>query len=60
MDQIMVRLDPADNPGVGDKVVLLGHSGEERISAEEIASRWETINYEITCGLSARVPRLYR
>jgi alanine racemase len=59
MDQIMVRLDPADNPGVGDKVVLLGHSGEERISAEEIASRWETINYEVTCGLSARVPRLY-
>ncbi|MGD8604337.1 MAG: alanine racemase [Anaerolineales bacterium] len=60
MDQIMVRLDPAANIGVGEEAVVLGQSGQERISAEEIASRWGTINYEVTCGLSARVPRLYR
>ena len=60
MDQIVVRLDPAAHIGVGEKVVLLGKSGENHISAEEIASCWGTINYEVTCGLSARVPRLYR
>lgn len=59
MDQIMVQLDHLPNVSVGEQVVLLGSSGEERISAEEIASRWGTINYEVTCGLSARVPRLY-
>lgn len=59
MDQIMVRLEPDFNVNVGEQVVLLGESGGDRISAEEMASRWGTINYEVTCGLSARVPRIY-
>jgi alanine racemase len=59
MDQIMVRLDSETDLALGQEVVLLGSSGEDRISAEEIASCWGTINYEVTCGLSARVPRLY-
>lgn len=42
---------------VGDEVVLLGRRGEERVLAEELARRLGTINYEITCGLGARVPR---
>jgi alanine racemase len=59
MDQIMVRLDPDWDLSTGEQVVLLGESGDDRISMEEIASRWGTINYEVTCGLSARVPRVY-
>ncbi len=59
MDQIMVRLDHLPGSAVGAAVVLLGSSGEEQISAEEIATRWGTINYEVTCGMSARVPRIY-
>jgi len=39
--------------------VLIGAQGEERILCEEVAARLDTINYEVTCGLSARVPRRY-
>jgi alanine racemase len=42
---------------LGDDVVLIGAQGAEQITAEDLARRIDTINYEITCGLSARVPR---
>jgi alanine racemase len=42
---------------VGDTVVLIGAQGDERITAEELARRIGTINYEITCELLPRVPR---
>ena len=41
----------------GDEAVLIGAQGEEAILAEEVAARLGTINYEVTCGISARVPR---
>jgi alanine racemase len=59
MDQLMVQLDTVPEAKVGDEVVLLGDQGDEYIRAEEIAERWETINYEVVCGLGARVPRVY-
>ncbi len=59
MDQIMLQLDAVPEARAGDEVVLIGAQGEERITAEEIAGRWGTINYEVTCGLAARVNRLY-
>ena len=37
--------------------MLIGAQEDERILAEELARRLGTINYEITCGISARVPR---
>jgi alanine racemase len=43
----------------GEPAVLIGAQGRERISAEEVARRLATINYEVTCALSARVPRAY-
>jgi alanine racemase len=39
--------------------VLIGVQGAERILAEEWARRLGTINYEVTCGISARVPRVH-
>ncbi len=57
MDQCMVRL-PALLP-LGTEVVLIGRQGNQVISAEEVAVRWDTNNYEVVTGLSARVPRLY-
>jgi alanine racemase len=57
MDNVTVALGPDTDVRVGDEVVLIGRQGEERILAEEVARRLGTINYEITCGLSARVPR---
>ena len=59
MDQCMVQLDTVPDVRPGDEVVLIGSQGEERISAEEVAECWGTINYEVTCGITSRVPRLY-
>ena len=42
----------------GERAILIGTQGSERITAEEVARRLETINYEITCGLTPRVARL--
>jgi alanine racemase len=60
MDNLTVDLGAEPVATVGEEVVLLGPSGEQRISAEEWARRLETINYEITCGIAPRVPRLER
>ncbi|TFH35686.1 MAG: alanine racemase [Anaerolineales bacterium] len=59
MDQIMVNLDSLPEAQAGDEVVILGSQVGVRIRAEDIASRWGTINYEVTSGIAARVPRLY-
>ena len=56
MDQMMVAV-PAGTQ-VGSEVVLIGTQGNHRISAEEIAERLHTINYEVTTSLSERIPRL--
>ena len=57
MDNITVDLGPGTPVAVGDPVVLIGAQEGERILAEELAQRLDTINYEVTCGISARVPR---
>jgi alanine racemase len=43
----------------GSEAVLIGARGEQRITAEEVALRTNTINYEVTCALTRRVPRVY-
>jgi alanine racemase len=62
MDNVAVDLgpDPAAMQLCGAHAILIGGSGEARITAEELARRLDTINYEITCGLSRRVARAYR
>ncbi len=62
MDQILLDCGAADRPfarrvAVGDAVVLLGNQGDERITPWDWATRLDTISYEITCGISNRVPR---
>jgi len=54
-------LDITDVPGavVGDEVVIIGRQGNEMITAEEMAAELETISYEVFCGWSSRVPRIY-
>jgi alanine racemase len=61
MDSITVDLgtDPAAEQLQGLPVVLIGHQGEERITAEEVAKRLDTISYEIACGLTRRLERRY-
>ena len=63
MDQIVVDCGPIDGPGAhverGDEVVLLGTQGDETIAPWDWARRLDTIAYEITCGISKRVPRRF-
>ncbi len=59
MDLSMMQLEPVPGAEVGDEVVLIGSQGDETITAEQVADRWDTINYEVTCGISQRVPRLF-
>jgi alanine racemase len=60
MDQILVDCGPDADVALGDVAVLLGRQGGEEISAWEWADRTGTIAYEVVCGMSARVPRVYR
>ena len=57
MDNLTVDLGLETEVEPGDEAVLIGTQGEEAILAEEVAVRLGTINYEVTCGISARVPR---
>lgn len=57
MDNLTVDLGPETAVEPGDEAVLIGPQGEDSIRAEEIAQRLGTINYEVTCGISARVQR---
>jgi alanine racemase len=61
MDSITVELgtDALALDERGETAILIGIQGSERITAEEVARRLDTINYEITCALTPRVPRLY-
>jgi alanine racemase len=49
-------------PGVAlnDRVTLIGTDDQLSLSAEEVAQTAGTLSYEITCGISSRVPRQYR
>ncbi len=58
MDNLTIDLGPETDVEPGDEAVLIGRQGEERILAEEVARRLETINYEVTCAISPRVPRV--
>jgi alanine racemase len=57
MDQCMVDLG-RDSAEIGTEVVLIGQQGRARITADEIAAKLGTINYEVTCMISDRVPRI--
>ena len=59
MDQFLVEVGRDAPVGFGERVVLLGRQGDERITAEELARIVGTINYEVTCSLTARVKREY-
>jgi alanine racemase len=59
MDQCMINVTGVDQVELEDEVLLLGRQGNAVITAEELAKQLGTINYEITCMISHRVPRVY-
>ena len=60
MDMIMTDVTKVRGVSIGDEAVLIGRQGSERITAEEIAEKTSTINYEVTCSISSRVPRVVK
>lgn len=59
MDQFMVDVSEVPDAEVGTEVTLLGADGNERITAEELGTLSGRFNYELVCGISRRVPRVY-
>lgn len=59
MDQITVDVTHLPPLSVGEEAVLFGKQGQAEISVDEIAQKLNTINYEVVCGISPRVPRVY-
>jgi alanine racemase len=59
MDNVTIDLGPETDVEPGDPAVLIGAQDSKRILCEEVAERLGTINYEVTCGISPRVPREY-
>ncbi len=59
MDNVTLDLGPSPHVAVGERVTVIGSDGQERQTAEQLARAIGTINYEVVCGISARVPRAY-
>jgi alanine racemase len=59
MDNITLDLGGEPLVGIGDVATIIGSDGAERQTAEQLAQRIGTINYEVVCGISKRVPRVY-
>src|SRR5208282_4605310 len=59
MDLTIVDVSHIREVAVGDEVILIGGSGSKSVDAVELARLCESVPYEILCGLSQRVPRVY-
>ncbi len=59
MDSCMVDVTGVPDVAVGDEVTIIGSDGDAVLPVEELAAMEGTIPYEILCGISARVPRLF-
>ena len=60
MDQTMIDIGHLKGVRIGDEVVLIGKQGRNEIRSEKLARLAETIAYEFICGISNRVPRIYK
>ena len=66
MDQAMFEVDlrvygnrKRLDPQIGDEVIVLGRQGDSIVTADDMANKLGTINYEILTGFSQRLPRIY-
>jgi alanine racemase len=60
MDMLMVDVTRVPDVSVGEPATLIGSDGDESITIDQIAGWADTASYEILCGISKRVPRIYR
>ena len=59
MDWVTIDITDVGDADVGTPVTIIGSDRDAAIKAEDIAAILSTISYEVTCGISARVPRLF-
>jgi alanine racemase len=59
MDWTIIDVTDVADVAIGDAVTLIGRDGDKAVTAEELAGYADTISYEITCGISSRVPRRF-
>ena len=59
MDQTLVAVPDGLPVAVGDEVALIGRQGDAQVTADDWATWLDTINYEVTTAITARVPRVY-
>lgn len=59
MDQLMLDVSEAGNVKEGDYITVIGKDGSESITADELAAKNGTVNYEMICAIGERVPRFY-
>jgi alanine racemase len=59
MDQCMIDITDIDGVNIGDEVILIGEDENNKFTADTIADLIGTINYEVLCMISKRVPRVY-
>ncbi|MFN3301712.1 MAG: alanine racemase [Patescibacteria group bacterium] len=60
MNLMMVEVTKIPNVKIGDEVVLIGKQGKEEITAEEIAEKIKSINYEVVTRINLLLPRFYK
>ena len=59
MDQMMVDVTEIDEAAFMDEVVLVGKSGREEITVDDLSALSGRFNYEFLCDLDKRIPREY-
>lgn len=59
MDLTMLDVGAVPDVAVGDEAVIFGRQDGEALSVDDLAAELGTINYEIVCGVTARVPRVH-
>lgn len=59
MDQLIIDVTHIKDINIGDDIILVGTQGNKAVTTEEIAELIGTINYEIVCMISKRIPRVY-
>lgn len=60
MDWTTIDVTGITDAAVGDIVTIIGRDGDDEIKAEDLAARLDTISYEVTCGISPRVRKIFK
>lgn len=59
MDQVLIDCGADASVSVGDEVVVIGEQADVQVTASDLARKLGTISYEVFCGISSRIPRVY-